>query len=429
METVIPLWAWLGTFAIIAGLFLYDYFFHVRIPHTPTLRESALWSGIFMAAAAAFGIAVWWVFGAQLSLEYFAGFLTEKALSVDNLFVFLLMMTSFKVPRANQQKVLMFGILFAIVVRGGFIVLGAALINQFAWMFYLFGLMLLILAGKQLQPEEEEEDAADNMMVRMARKLFHTSERYDGDKFFTIANGKRMMTPMLLVMVAIAATDLLFALDSIPAIFGLTNNTFVVFTATAFSLMGLRQLFFLIDGLLDRLIYLKYGLAAILAFIGVKLILHALHENNVPIINDGHPVHVIEVGIGLSLGVIAAVLIITVIASLLSAKGKTLTLIKNTHRHALQYIDLDFETNPAQREKNYRQLMQEELALQTIPEQYRYLLHRDHALLNLLDQAHRAHDDYVQAHGDRFANGDPGVGHTRLDTAYYRSTNQPPEQP
>ena len=173
-------------------------------------------------------------------------------------------MTSFRVPREDQQKVLLFGIVFALIARTGFIFLGAALINSFAWVFYLFGLILLLTAGNMLKPEGEESHSADNIIVRLARKVFHTTDHYDGDKLFTIHEGRRALTPMLLVMVAIGGTDILFALDSIPAIFGLTQSIYIVFTATAFSLLGLRQLYFLIDGLLDRLIYLSYGLAAIL---------------------------------------------------------------------------------------------------------------------------------------------------------------------
>lgn len=422
MQTAIPLWAWAVTFGLIAALFLYDYFFHVRVPHTPTLRESAVWSTAFIVIALLFGGFIWITLGARLGLEYYAGYITEKALSVDNLFVFLLIMGSFRVPRADQQKVLMFGILFAIFARGGFIYLGAALLDTFAWMFYIFGAMLLYMAGKQLKPDSEDDDAADNFLVRIARKLFHTSEHYDGDKLFTVQNGKRMMTPMLLVMVAIAATDLLFALDSIPAIFGLTDSTFIVFTATAFSLMGLRQLFFLIDGLLDRLIYLKYGLSAILAFIGVKLVMHALHENNVAFINGGEPVPVVEIGIGLSLAVIGAVLLITVVTSLRSPKGKALTVIKNAHRHAVQYLDLDFETNPMLREMNYRQLLSEEKALLQIPAKYEHLLYAEQALLDLLDQAHFVHDNYMKTNGKQHFGKDPFAGHVRLDTSRFRPT-------
>ena len=252
-------------------------------------------------------------------------------------------MASFRVPREDQQKVLLFGIVFSLIARTGFIFLGAALINTFAWVFYLFGLVLLLTAGNMLKPESSEEShTADNFIVRLARKVFHTTDHYDGDKLFTIRDGKRAMTPMLLVMVAIGGTDVLFALDSIPAIFGLTQNVFIVFTATAFSLLGLRQLYFLIDGLLDRLIYLSYGLAAILGFIGVKLILHALHENNVPFINDGEPVNVVEISTGLSLSVILGVLVVTVVASLFSRKGKAQTAIANARRHATAYLDSEY---------------------------------------------------------------------------------------
>ena len=228
---------------------------------------------------------------------------------------------------------------------------------------------------------------------------------------------------MLLVMVVIGATDILFALDSIPAIFGLTDSAFIVFTANAFSLMGLRQLYFLIDGLLERLVYLKYGLAIILAFIGAKLILHALHENNVPIINDGNPVSVIEVTTGQSLIVICVILVITVVASLMSQKGKILTVISSVRRHARQYLDMDYEADPALREQNYRQLMEEEQALLAIPEDYKHLLSDEQKLLDLLDDAHQMHDRYMADNPTRYPNGDPLAGKARLDTASYRQTN------
>src|SRR6476620_1268294 len=288
MEVAAPVWGL--TVAAIVGLLAFDFVFHVRKAHVPTLREAALWSGLYVGLALLFGVGVLVFGGGEAGSEYFAGYVTEKALSVDNLFVFLIIMTSFRVPREDQQKVLLFGIVFSLSARTGFIFLGAALINSFAWVFYLFGLILLLTAGNMLKPEGgEDSHTADNIIVRLARKVFHTTDYYDGDKLFTIRDGKRAMTPMLLVMVAIGGTDVLFALDSIPAIFGLTQNVFIVFTATAFSLLGLRQLFFLVEGLLERLLYLSYGLAAILAFIGVKLVLHALHENNVPLINDGEP--------------------------------------------------------------------------------------------------------------------------------------------
>jgi tellurite resistance protein TerC len=304
----VPGWTWIATVAFITGLLLFDFVFHVRKAHIPTLREASIWSALYVGIAVLFGVGVWVFGGSTMGTEYFAGYVTEKALSVDNLFVFLIIMTSFKVPRADQQKVLLFGIVFSLIARTGFILLGAALINSFAWVFYLFGLVLILTAGNLLKPEGEDSHTADNLVVRLARRFLNTTDHYDGDKLVTVVDGTRRLTPMLLVMVAIGGTDILFALDSVPAIFGLTTNVFLVFTATAFSLLGLRQLFFLIDGLLDRLIHLTYGLAAILAFIGVQLILHALHENNVSFINDGRPVEVVEISTGLSLSVIIGVL-------------------------------------------------------------------------------------------------------------------------
>ena len=300
MEQVSGL-VWLLTVLAIAGLVAFDFYFHVRRAHVPTLRESALWSGLYVGIAIVFGLGVFLFGGGDMGAQYFAGWITEKALSVDNLFVFLIVLGSFKVPRADQEKALLFGIVFSLIVRTGFIFLGSALINSFAWVFYLFGLILLITAGNLLKTEDEDDGRPTTSIIRVARRFLRTSDQYDGDKLFTIQNGRRVMTPMLLVMVAIGGTDVLFALDSIPAIFGLTQNVYLVFTATAFSLLGLRQLYFLLDGLLDRLIYLSYGLAAILAFIGVKLILHALHENNVPFVNGGEGVDVVEISTGLSL--------------------------------------------------------------------------------------------------------------------------------
>ena len=420
---MIPTWAWIVTIVLIGGLFLYDYFFHVRVAHTPTLKESTMWSILFVAIALLFGVFVWVAFGHQRGVEYFAGYITEKALSVDNLFVFLIIMAGFKVPHAYQQKVLLFGILFSIFARAAFILVGAALLNSFAWMFYIFGGLLLMLAGKQLAPEKEEESLDQNVVVRVTRKLFHTTDYYDRDKLFTIQNGKRALTPMLLVMVVIGATDILFALDSIPAIFGLTDSAFIVFTANAFSLMGLRQLYFLIDGLLERLVYLKYGLAIILAFIGAKLILHALHENNVPFINDGNPVSVIEVTTGQSLIVICVILVITVIASLMSQKGKILTVISSVRRHAKQYLDMDYEADPTLREVNYLQLLEEEQALMAIPEEYKHLLQDEQKLLDLLDEAHQMHDTYMAQNQTRYPKGDATASKPRLDTASYRPVN------
>src|SRR3954454_21506352 len=389
--TVSPL-VWTLTIAGIGALLLFDFLFHVRKAHVPTLKEAAVWSAVYVGIAVLFGVGVLVVGGSEPGSEYFAGYVTEKALSVDNLFVFLIIMTSFRVPREDQQKVLLFGIVFSLIARTGFIFLGAALINSFAWVFYLFGLILLLTAGHMLKSEGEESHSAENIIVRLARKVFHTTDYYDGDKLFTMHNGKRAMTPMLLVMVAIGGTDILFALASIPAIFGLTQNTFIVFTATAFSLLGLRQLFFLIDGLLDRLIYLSYGLAAILGFIGVKLVLHALHENNVPFINNGNAVPVVEVSTGLSLSVILGVLVVTVLASLLSPAGKAQNAITNARRHATQYLDTNFEADPELRSAIFDKLVGEEETMRALPEKYRARIREEDRLMRLIEQAHAEHD-------------------------------------
>jgi len=390
--------AWAAALLIIAGLLAFDFIFHVRKAHVPTLREAATWSALYIGIALAFGVGVMVIGGTTMGTEYFAGYVTEKALSVDNLFVFLIIMTSFAVPRADQQKVLLFGIVFSLFARTGFIFLGAALISSFAWVFYLFGLILLVTAGNMLRPSGSESQSGDNVMVRIARRLFPTTSEYDGDKLFTIENGRRVLTPMLLVMVAIGGTDVLFALDSIPAIFGLTQTTFIVFTATAFSLLGLRQLYFLIDGLLDRLVYLGYGLAAILGFIGVKLVLHALHENNVPFINDGEPVHVTEISTQLSLTVILGVLVVTVVASLLSRWGRAQNTIAAARRHAKEYLEVE-KTDLAHRERIFAALCAEENELRALPEKYRRRIREEEQLMTLLRRAHAAHAEPQRSPG------------------------------
>jgi tellurite resistance protein TerC len=391
----VPGLVWALTVVGILGLVVFDFYFHVRRAHIPTLREAGAWSAVYVGLAIVFGFGVLIFGGQDMGAEYFAGWVTEKALSVDNLFVFLVLLNSFKVPRADQQKVLLFGIVFSLIARTGFIFLGAALINSFAWVFYLFGLILLITAGNLLKGDESEDRSADNVIIRLARRFLRTSDDYDGDKLFTVQDGKRVLTPMLLVMVAIGGTDILFALDSIPAIFGLTQSVYLVFTATAFSLLGLRQLYFLLDGLLDRLIYLSYGLAAILAFIGVKLILHALHENNVPFINGGEHIDVVEISTGASLTFIIGVLIITVIASLLSPKGRAQTYVAAARRHATEFLDI--ETDPHYCDEIYHKLLDEEAHLKRLPEKYRARIRQEDELMNLLRRAHRVHDERVTA--------------------------------
>jgi tellurite resistance protein TerC len=387
----VPGLVWLLTVVAIAGLVAFDFYFHVRNAHVPTLRESALWSGLYVGIALVFGLGVAIFGGSDMGAQYYAGWITEKALSVDNLFVFLIVLGSFKVPRADQEKALLFGIVLSLIIRTGFIFLGSALIDSFAWVFYIFGLILLITAGNLLK-SDDGEPSADNIIIRVARRFLRTSERYDGDKLFTWQDGRRVMTPMLLVMIALGGTDVLFALDSIPAIFGLTQNVYLVFTATAFSLLGLRQLFFLLDGLLDRLIYLSYGLAAILSFIGVKLILHALHENNVPFVNGGDPIKVAEIGTGLSLTVIIGVLLITVVVSLLSPKGRAQTYVASARRHADEFLNVA-GNDPGYCDEVYHRLLDEEAHIRSLPTKYQLEIREQEELMDVLTRAHRRHDE------------------------------------
>lgn len=319
----VPLWAWGLTVLGILVMLGVDLFGHVRRPHAPTLREAATWSIAYIAIGLSFGLLVLWGWGSGYAAEYYAGYITEKSLSVDNLFVFVLIMSSFAVPRIYQQKVLFVGIVLALVLRTVFIFIGAEIVNNFAWIFYVFGAFLIWTAIVQLRHSDaEEHERKEPLLVRGMRRVVPVTEGFDDDRIWVLRGGRVFITPMLLVMVAIGSADILFAVDSIPAIFGLTQEVFLIFTANAFSLLGLRQLFFLIDGLLDRLVYLNYGLAAILAFIGVKLVIHALHENEVPFINGGEHVEAIpEVSIAFSLIFIVGVLVVTTVASLLKTRN------------------------------------------------------------------------------------------------------------
>lgn len=386
-------WVWGLTIVGLIGLLAFDFVFHVRQAHVPTLRESAAWSAGYVGVAVLFGVGMFAVGGADAGSEYFAGYLTEKALSVDNLFVFLIIMASFRVPPAYQQKVLLFGIACSLIARTGFIFAGAALISTFAWVFYFFGLILLLTAGSMLRSEGSEAPLkTDNVVIRLAQKVIHTSEEYDGDKLFTTVGGGRAMTPMLLVIVVVAGTDVLFALDSVPAIFGLTQNTYIVFTATAFSLLGLRQLYFLIDDLLDRLVYLTYGLTMILGFIGVKLFLHALHDNNVPFLNGGEPVDVVEIGTGVSLLVIVGVLAVTVVVSLLSRRGRAQTAIANATRYATAYLNSEDTGSDDERERIFRRLLNECDQLLALDPSDGQLIRDEPDLIELLDRAAASHE-------------------------------------
>ena len=321
----VELWVWAATIAGIVALLVFDFVAHLRTPHEPTMKEAAVWSGFFVGVAIAFGIGIWFVWDRQHGLEYFAGFLTEYSLSIDNLFVFLIIMTSFAVPRAFQQKVLMVGIIMALIMRGIFIALGAAVIENFSWVFYIFGAFLIYTAWKLAQDsghEAAEDQSYDNAFVRLVKRVVPTTDEYHGDAVVVRIDGKRMITPMAIVMIAIGSADLLFAFDSIPAIFGLTQEPFIVFTANAFALLGLRQLYFLLGGLLDRLVYLSIGLAVILGFIGIKLIFHAMHVNELPFINGGeHISWAPEVPTWLSLVVIVGVIAVAAVASLMKTRS------------------------------------------------------------------------------------------------------------
>lgn len=310
---------WIITLGATIAVLLFDVMIIGRRPHKPSMRECAIYLTIYVGLAVAFGVFVWFFHGSQFGLEFFAGWLTEYSLSVDNLFLFLLIMASFNVPEKYQQQTLLVGIVLALVFRGIFIALGAVAINEFSWVFYLFG-AFLIYTGFHLARDKDHDDDADNRVVRFAKTYLNTTDRWDGLKLYMKEGSKRLMTPMFLVILALGTTDIMFALDSIPAIYGLTSEPYLVFTANVFALMGLRQLYFLLGDLLKRLVYLSQGLAVILCFIGVKLTLHALHENEVPFINGGKHVDVPEIPTLFSLGVIVATLIVTTVASLVKTR-------------------------------------------------------------------------------------------------------------
>ncbi|MGV9590721.1 TerC/Alx family metal homeostasis membrane protein [Streptomyces tendae] len=303
----VSLSVWLLTVAGLCVLVAAD-FFVGRKPHDVSIREAGIWTAVWVVLACLFGVGLLVVGGGGPGGEFFAGYITEKSLSVDNLFVFVLIMAKFAVPSQYQQRVLMVGVLVALVLRAAFIAAGAAIISAFSWVFYLFGAFLIWTAWKLVQDaRKKEHEYEENKLLKSIERRFGVADRYHGTRLWVEENGKRVMTPMLVVMLAIGFTDILFALDSIPAIYGLTQDPYIVFTANAFALMGLRQLYFLIGGLLKKLVHLSYGLSVILGFIGVKLVLHALHESGV---------HVPEIGIPFSLGFIVLVLAVTTASSL-----------------------------------------------------------------------------------------------------------------
>jgi tellurite resistance protein TerC len=312
----IPGWIEIAIIGALVLVLIADVWFVGRKPHEPSMRESALGVGLYVTLALLFGLGILAFAGPRYAGEFYAGWLTEYSLSVDNLFVFVIIMARFAVPRQYQQKVLLIGIVLALVLRGIFIVIGAAAIERFVWVFFIFGAFLLYTAWK-LAFHKEADEFEENALIRWSRRALPMSQDFDGAKLRTVVDGRRLFTPMIVVMIAIGTTDLLFALDSIPAIFGLTKEPFLVFTANVFALMGLRQLYFLLGGLLDRLVYLSLGLSIVLGFIGVKLIFEALAENSLPFVNGGeHISWAPHIPIWLSLTVIVGTLVVTAVASL-----------------------------------------------------------------------------------------------------------------
>ena len=322
---------WAITIAVIAGFFVFDFYSHVKTPHEPTMKESAGWSVFYIGLSLLFGAFLWFTWGEpgnphQHGIEFLTGYVTEKALSVDNLFIFALILSAFQIPRKYQQKVLLIGIAIALALRLVFILLGAAVISAWSDVFYLFAIFLLWTAAKLLWDEVSDKDEThpdDMPIIKFIRKVIPVSGEPHDDRLSFKENGKRVLTPLFVALIAIGFVDILFALDSIPAIYGITQEPYIVFTTNALALLGLRQLYFLLDGLLDKLVYLSYGLSLILGFIGVKLLLHALHENNLPFLNNGENFSVPEVPVELSLIVIVGILVATTVLSLTVGKNKS----------------------------------------------------------------------------------------------------------
>jgi tellurite resistance protein TerC len=316
----VSLTTWLVVIAAILILIFLDLVTVSRKPHDVMFKEAAGWSIFYIALAIVFGIWVWQTAGPQFGTEYFAAYLVEKSLSVDNLFVFIIILTQFKVPSIYHQRVLMIGVLLALVLRAIFIAVGAAALAAFSFTFVIFGAILIWTGFGLFKHWDEDPTPEDNFMVRAISKRMTITDKFDGSKAFTKIDGKKVATPMFLVFIAIASTDLLFALDSIPATFGVTSEPFLVFAANAFALLGLRALYFLLKGLLDKLIYLSLGLSIILMFIGIKLIFTYLHEtwSEVP-----------KIPTLISLAVIGSILIIATIASLIKSKKDP-----SAHAHA-----------------------------------------------------------------------------------------------
>ena len=321
MEAALPAWFEITSYVVLLSILTIDLILAYRRPHIPSTRESALWVSFYVVLALIFAGLMLWQGSIDHAAEFIAGWVTEYSLSIDNLFVFVIIMARFSVPRKYQQEILMVGIIIALVLRGIFIILGAQLIENFSWIFYLFGAFLLYTAITQVFENHNDMEEKESAVIRFLRKRIPITNEYDGSKLRTVIDGKKVFTPILIVFVAIGTTDLVFALDSIPAIFGITQDPFIVFTANVFALMGLRQLYFLLGDLIEKLEYLHYGIAFILAFIGVKLFFHALHENEVPFINGGQKVEwAPEISTWTSLLVILGAMAVAVVASLIKIR-------------------------------------------------------------------------------------------------------------
>ena len=319
--TVIPAWFEISALAVVLLILAADLILAYKRPHIPSTKESGLWVGFYVALALIFAGLLWAIGDGDHAVEFIAGWATEYSLSIDHLFVFVIIMAKFGVPRKYQQEVLMVGILIALVLRGLFILAGAALVENFSFIFYIFGLFLLYTAIRQAFEKHDDMEQQENGIIRFLRKRIAITDTFDGAKLRTVIDGKKVFTPILVVFIALGITDLVFAIDSIPAIFGITTNPFIVFTANLFALMGLRQLYFLIGDLIYKLEYLHYGIAFILAFIGVKLFFHALHENELPFINGGQHVEwVPDISTELSLAVIVVSMAVATIASLIKIR-------------------------------------------------------------------------------------------------------------
>ena len=393
----VPGYVWLLTVVGIVAMLLFDFIFHVRKAHSPTLKEAAIWSSLYVGIAILFGLGVWILGGQTMGAEYFAGYVTEKALSVDNLFVFLIIMTSFAVPRADQQKVLLFGIVFALIARTGFIFLGAALINQFAWVFYLFGLILLLTAGNMLKPEGEEShsarqhhgadrpEALPHHRPLRRRQTRHGRERQESTDPDGARHGRHRRHRHL-VRARLGPRHLRPHRERLHRL----HRHRVLSARLAAAVLPYRR-----PAGPAHLPQLRACRDP--RFIGIKLILHALHENNVPFINGGEPVDVVEISTGLSLSVIIGVLLVTVVASLISPKGRAQNAVANARRHARQYLDLSYEADQRLREKTFEALLQEEQIIRGLPEKYRRRIRDEHELIDLLHRAHTVKDQRVAA--------------------------------